>query len=218
MGDNVRVGAEAQLIECFLGDGILIGASSSLYQCDIESHSAIHENCKLEHVSLGSFSFIAESSRLSSVNIGRFCSIGPQAIVGYGDHPTEWISTSPVFYSTREQCGMTFSDSDYFPERKTVAVGHDVWLGARVFIRNGVSIGNGAIIGAGAIVVTDIPEFAIAVGCPAKVIRYRFDVETRRKISDSKWWNWDLSKLQKLQALFRQPDPEVFFNSSAWRE
>lgn len=214
IGQNVRVSTESQLIECLLGDDILIRESSSLLKCEIESYSTIYENCRLEHVRLGSFSFIAESSRLSSVTIGRFCSIGPQAIVGYGDHPTNWISTSPVFYSTQEQCGYTFSDSDYFNEKKPIAVGHDVWMGARVFIRNGVLIGNGAIIGAGAVVVTDIPDFAIAVGCPAKVIRYRFDIETRQKISDSKWWNWDLSKLQKHQALFRQPDPDVFFRNS----
>ena len=51
--------------------------------------------------------------------------------------------------------------------------GDDVWIGTRVIILPGVTIGKGVIIGAGAIVTKDIPEYAIAVGNPARVIKYR---------------------------------------------
>lgn len=53
----------------------------------------------------------------------------------------------------------------------------------------GVKIGDGAIIGAGSIVTKDIPPFAIAVGSPAKVIKYRFSEETIEKILQNPWWN-----------------------------
>jgi len=48
-----------------------------------------------------------------------------------------------------------------------------VWIGRRVIILPGVTIGKGAIIGAGAVVSKDIPDYAIAVGNPAKVVKYR---------------------------------------------
>lgn len=48
-----------------------------------------------------------------------------------------------------------------------------VWIGRRVVILPGVTIGKHAIIGAGAVVSKDIPDYAIAVGNPAKIIKYR---------------------------------------------
>jgi acetyltransferase-like isoleucine patch superfamily enzyme len=54
-----------------------------------------------------------------------------------------------------------------------VIIGEDVWIGAGVKILHGVTVGTGAIIGANAVVTKDIPPYAIAVGCPAKVIKYR---------------------------------------------
>lgn len=54
-----------------------------------------------------------------------------------------------------------------------VEVGDDVWLGGHVFVSKSVRIGPGAVIGAGAVVTKDIPEYAIAVGNPARVIKER---------------------------------------------
>lgn len=54
-----------------------------------------------------------------------------------------------------------------------VVIGNDVWLGACATILKGSKIGNGAVIGAKALVKGEIPENAIAVGIPAKVLRYR---------------------------------------------
>ncbi len=54
-----------------------------------------------------------------------------------------------------------------------VIIEDDVWIGAGAKILSGVSIGNGAVIGANAVVTCDIPPYAIAVGVPARVIRYR---------------------------------------------
>jgi acetyltransferase-like isoleucine patch superfamily enzyme len=54
-----------------------------------------------------------------------------------------------------------------------IDIGDDVWLGAGVTIVSNVRIGDGAVIGAGAVVVKDVPEYAVAVGNPARVVRYR---------------------------------------------
>ena len=54
-----------------------------------------------------------------------------------------------------------------------VVIGNDVWIGAGAKILKDVHIGDGAVIGANSVVTEDIPPYAIAVGSPAKVIRYR---------------------------------------------
>lgn len=57
--------------------------------------------------------------------------------------------------------------------RKPVVIKDFVWLGHGVIICPGVTIGEGAIIAAGAVVTKDVPDYAIAGGNPAKVIKYR---------------------------------------------
>lgn len=59
---------------------------------------------------------------------------------------------------------------------KPVTIGDNVWLGHRVTIVPGATIGEGAVIGIGAVVAGEIPRCAVAVGNPAKVVKYR-DVE-----------------------------------------
>jgi acetyltransferase-like isoleucine patch superfamily enzyme len=54
-----------------------------------------------------------------------------------------------------------------------VEIGPGCWIGARVTILGGVKIGRGCVIGAGSVVRTSIPDWSVAVGVPAKVIRKR---------------------------------------------
>ena len=54
-----------------------------------------------------------------------------------------------------------------------VAVGDDVWVGAKATITRGVTIGSGAVVGAHAVVTRDLPPGSVAVGIPARVVRMR---------------------------------------------
>jgi len=56
---------------------------------------------------------------------------------------------------------------------KPVKIGSDVWIGGMCVILPGVTIGDGAVIGGGSVVTKDIPEYTVAVGNPARVIRSR---------------------------------------------
>lgn len=54
-----------------------------------------------------------------------------------------------------------------------IKIGDDVWIGRGVMITPGISIGKGSIIGANSVVTKSLPEMCVAVGAPAKVIRFR---------------------------------------------
>jgi acetyltransferase-like isoleucine patch superfamily enzyme len=127
------------------------------------------------------------------VIIGKYCSISKNVrIITGGIHPPHWVSTYP-FRSKFKQDG-AFADG--MPTSNgAINIGNDVWIGTGVTILSGVTIGDGAIIGAGAIVSKNIPPYAIAIGIPAKVIKYRFDAQQIEKLQKLKWWNWDNKKI-----------------------
>lgn len=68
-----------------------------------------------------------------------------------------------------------------------------------VTILDGVTIGDGAVIGAGAVVSKDIPPYAVAVGCPIRILRYRFDRDIIEELIQIKWWDWPEKRLQEIE-------------------
>jgi acetyltransferase-like isoleucine patch superfamily enzyme len=152
----------------------------------------------LHHVVLDDYSYIARNCNATNVKIGKFCSIGPNFCCGLGLHPTNGISTAPMFYSSAKQNGVSLVREVVYEEQKQIIIGNDVFIGANVTIVDGVKIGDGSVVGAGAVVVKDIPPYAVAVGIPAKVIKYRFDEQTIKRLLEMQWWNWPETDLQKV--------------------
>ena len=71
-----------------------------------------------------------------------------------------------------ERTDVPMMEQGFYPE-EPVYIGDDVWIGDRVLILPGVHIGTGCIVAAGAVVTKDVPDYAIAAGVPAKVMRMR---------------------------------------------
>lgn len=150
---------------------------------------------------VGSYTYIAMNSYISETKIGKFCSIGPNLVCGWGIHPMNGISTHPMFYSTKKQNGMTLSKTDKIIEIKPIVIGNDVFIGMNVTVLDGVTIGDGAIIGAGAVVSKDIPPYAIAVGNPIKISKYRFENEIIQELLKIKWWDQE-DKYHEIESNF----------------
>lgn len=168
----------------------------------VGSNVRIYRPSHINDCEIGDYTYISKNANISMTHIGNFCSIGPNLFCGWGIHPTNGLSTSPFFYSTRQQNGATLTNKDKIEERKAITIGNDVFIGANVTILDGVTIGDGAIIGAGAVVSKDIPDYAIAVGCPIKIIKYRFNDDQIAALKRIQWWNFSEDKLQDIEKMF----------------
>lgn len=112
-------------------------------------------------LTIGSGTTINDGSQISafdSVQIGADCLFAPRVCVLDIDHR----------FDSRER---PLKQQGY--RTAPVVIGDDVWLGANVVVLRGVRIGRGVIVGANSVVTRDLPDFAIAAGAPARVLRMR---------------------------------------------
>ena len=151
-------------------------------------YNVIFSNATVNNSKIGDHTFIQRNSNLNHSIIGKFCSIAQGVTVGLGQHPTGSVSTHPAFYSKTQPLAKSYSQKDIFEPFRQTIIGHDVWIGQNSLVTDGVRVNTGAIIAAGAVVTKDIPEYAIAAGVPAKVIKFRFDTHIREKILETRWW------------------------------
>lgn len=187
--------------------------TSELKKSILDSKVKIYEPFHINDSKIEKYTYIAPNASISKSNIGKFCSIGPNLMCGRGIHPTNGLSTSPMFYSTAKQNGVSLCKKDKIMERKTINIGNDVFIGANVTILDGISIGDGAIIGAGAVVNKDIPPYAIAVGTPIQVKSYRFDDRQIKELRNLKWWNMDEEHLEEIEKYFFNVDEYLIKHS-----
>ena len=174
-------------------------------------HSRIDATAKVEPGSLfvdstmARHSFCGYDCEIASADIGVFCSIANRVVVGGGQHPMQWVSTSPVFYEGRDSVRKKYAEFARV-QPKRVSIGADVWIGFRAIVMQGVSIGPGAVVGANAVVTRDVPAYAIVAGVPAKVIGYRFAENLRERLLASEWWERPDSDLEACANDIRDPE------------
>lgn len=149
--------------------------------------------------------------RNSVLTVGNYCSIaeGVTFVLG-GGHNLEYVSTFP-FTVQYSECKPT--DEIIHPTTKgDIEIGSDVWIGTNALILSGVKIGNGAVVGAGSVVVTNVPDYAIVIGNPARLLRYRFTDSEILALQELEWWNWSKDRvLSKYQMLMAKPNLKTLF-------
>lgn len=174
-------------------------------------NSKIHASSKIEPGTLfvnscmDKHSFCGYDNEIIDSQIGSFCSIGNNVKIGGGEHPYNWVSTSPVFYNGRDSVRAKFSEFDRNPVQ-TSTIGNDVWIGQNSLVKQGITIGHGAIIGMGSVVTKDVEPYAIVAGVPAKKIKYRFSEKIVKDLLDSKWWNLDDKTLKEVAKDIKNPE------------
>ncbi|MFZ5516438.1 MAG: acyltransferase [Candidatus Zhuqueibacterota bacterium] len=155
--DNVVLDAKGQDNRGItIGNDVFIGRNTIL-------------NCKNGDITLGDRANIGFNSQIFSAN---FVNVGKNALVAAycyfvgGTHKFDRLDVSPL-EQARQAEGITIGDNN--------------WFGASVKVLDGVTIGHDCVIGTAAVVTTDIPDFSIAVGIPAKVIRDRRESASQKE-------------------------------------
>lgn len=172
----------------FLGGNLNLGKNVSLAN-NVRTHG---------DSSIGSFSYVNSNTMIFSSVIGNFCSIANDCKIGSIEHPIGFVSTNPFTFSNENIFGLP----GMWESNKKTTLGNDVWVGNNVNIMAGVTIGDGVIIGAGAVVTKDLPPYSVAVGVPAKIIKYRFEEDIIEGLIETKWWNKDADQLRLLGPFF----------------
>jgi acetyltransferase-like isoleucine patch superfamily enzyme len=141
--------------------GVIIHNDTVFSNIEFKGTAVIEPYCRLSgdtNIIIGNnFYMNAGCHVLGEIIIGDDVMIGPKTVIWGRDHG---ISRKKLMRCQPHN-------------KRLIRIGNDVWIGANVTILKGVNINKGAIIGAGSVVIKDIPEFAIVVGNPARIIKYR---------------------------------------------
>ena len=173
--------------------------------CEVGARSKVAES------TFGDYSYVVNDSEIIYTTIGKYCSIASHTRINPGNHPLDRVMLSHVGYRSSAY-GMGADDPDVFAWRRSspVILGHDVWIGHGVIVLPGRTIGTGAAIGAGTVVTKDVPPFAIVVGTPGRMLRFRFPdpvIAARHRIA---WWDWPHSQIAAAMHDIRTLDAAEF--------
>lgn len=136
--------------------------------------------------------------------IGRYCSIAAEVTIATGgEHVTGHVSTWPLDNFLN---GFANPTRTYRRIRDTI-IGSDVWIGHGAHIAGGACVGHGAVVGARAVVMGDVPPYGIAIGNPARIIRYRFSADVVSALLKVAWWNWSPDQIrERVDDLYQHPE------------
>lgn len=133
-----------------IGQNVIIGRNTIL-------------SCKGGDITLADYANISANCSLLSetrIAVGKYCFLaGHCYLVAGGNHSFDRTDIPIMFQPSQTRGG--------------IEIGEDCWLGASVTVLDGVDLGKGCVIGAGSVVIESIPEYAVAVGNPARKIKDR---------------------------------------------
>jgi len=188
------------------------GAASIGAGCDIQ-HSHLGRNTVVQRDSairgsvLGDYTVIGRGNVIRDSTLGAFCASGADVWIGLGEHPLSGhVSWHPAMHSHRPEFGWDLVHGETYPVTPGSIVGNEVGIGARAMIMGGVRIGDGAVVLPGTVVTKDVQPYAVVAGSPARLVRYRFDEPTRRRLLEIAWWTWPEERLRAMAHLFDDVD------------
>lgn len=163
---------------CCMSDNVVLGQKTHILSGTIINNSQV-----------GDYTYIGRNSLVQNTHIGNYCSISQECIIGLGNHPLNRFSTSPLFYHKKNTFNIQIvDDKTDFKDYRSISIGNDVWIGARVVILDGIKVETGAVLAAGCVVTKDVPPYAVVAGVPARIIKYRTSEDKIVQYMSTEWW------------------------------
>lgn len=192
----------------FVGEKSIVGDFSRLTSSKLEKFNRVDRNSLIYHSEIGAFSYFGTRNVIMHSEIGKFCSVSWNVTIGPANHDYNRITSHDFLYN--DYYGINEGIEIYDRFNKKTIIGNDVWIGTNAIVLNGVRIGNGAVIGANTVVTKDVPPYAIFVGNPGKVIKFRFEKEIINQLESIKWWDWPLNKIKEnFNLISRNPTEDI---------
>lgn len=197
---SVKMYRSTRITESTIEEDCVITDNTDVLHSKIGKRCSVGRRNFLYKTSLGDGSYTGPNSVIRDCEIGKYCCISWGVSVGGRNHNYESASLMQGI-PLKQALGVEPAPLDHEPFCR---IGNDVWIASNATVIDGVHIGDGAVVGAGAVVTKDIPPYAIVVGVPTKVIRYRFSECMIRRLLTLRWWDWDIQTIQKAAPLLQK--------------
>ncbi|KGD63454.1 acetyltransferase (isoleucine patch superfamily)-like protein [Alcanivorax nanhaiticus] len=123
-------------------------------------------------ISVGAGTSIQRRATINgSVKIGEGCILAPNVFISSGTHPFREI---PELTIREQERFIREKEGSLDSLDSPIEIGPDCWLGINVVVCPGVRIGKGVVIGANSVVTSDVEDFSVVAGMPARKIGSRF--------------------------------------------
>lgn len=205
--DTVSVYPGARVLRSRLGAHCVVGNHSRVDDSVLGAHARIDRNNHLTHAAVGAHSYTGMDTVIMHATLGAFCAVSWHVSIGGADHDVSRIAQHSFLYNHHDGLRPAEADIPYDRFAPPVLIGSDVWLGSGTAVCRGLTIGHGVAVGANSVVTRDVPDFAVVVGAPARVIRMRFTDAVIELLLRLRWWDWDDGLIrQHFAVLSSQPD------------
>jgi len=159
----------------YIDDDVLIGEGTKIWHfCHIQKGAQIGKKCILgQNVNVG-----------NNVIIGNYCKIQNNVSVYEGVVLEDYVFCGPSMVFTNilnPRCKYPQVGSKYY---KKTLVKEGASLGANCTIVCGITIGKDAFVGAGAVVTKDVPDYALVVGNPARIVGWMSEAGAKLKFDN----------------------------------
>lgn len=202
--ENLSAYMYCRIIESDIGKDCIVGDFSRVISTKLSGTNKVDRNTFITNSEIGLYTYFGNNDMIFYSTIGSFCSISWGVTIGAANHDYSYITTHDFLYNKNYKINPNTSAYNRF-SRKTV-IGNDVWVGANSTIVNGIKIADGAIIGANTIVTKDVPPYAIIVGNPGKILKFRFSEEVINELLMLKWWEMPDTLIANNFNLFAEKD------------